>query len=40
MSLRIYNTLRKKKEEFLPLNDNQVKMYVCGVTLYDELHLG
>ena len=40
MSLRIYNTLRKKKEEFSPLNDNQVKMYVCGVTLYDELHLG
>jgi len=40
MSLRIYNTLMRKKEKFLPLNDNQVKMYVCGVTLYDELHLG
>ncbi|MBA7495268.1 Cysteine--tRNA ligase [subsurface metagenome] len=40
MGLVIYNTLTGKKEEFIPLKDKEVKMYVCGVTLYDELHLG
>ncbi len=40
MALKIYNTLTKKKEEFRPLKDDEVRMYVCGVTLYDELHLG
>ena len=40
MGLVVYNTLTGKKEEFIPLKDREVKMYVCGVTLYDELHLG
>ena len=40
MGLVIYNTLPGRKEEFTPLKDKEVKMYVCGVTLYDELHLG
>lgn len=40
MSLRVYNTLTRKKEEFVPIKDKEVKAYVCGVTLYDELHLG
>ena len=40
MGLVIYNTLPGRKEEFIPLKDKEVKMYVCGVTLYDELHLG
>jgi len=40
MGLRIYNSLTRKKEKFLPLRDNQVRMYACGVTLYDRLHLG
>lgn len=40
MSLRIYNTLAKQKEEFQPINPPQVKMYVCGITPYDETHLG
>jgi len=40
MALKIYNTLHSKKEVFSPLKDNEVRMYVCGVTLYDELHLG
>lgn len=40
MSLRVYNTLTRKKEEFVPLEHKEVKAYVCGVTLYDELHLG
>jgi cysteinyl-tRNA synthetase len=40
LSLRVYNTLTRKKEEFVPLEHKEVKAYVCGVTLYDELHLG
>ena len=40
MPLKIYNTLTKQKEEFAPLNPPEVKMYVCGITPYDETHLG
>jgi len=40
LALKIYNTLSRQKENFVPLEDNYVKIYVCGVTLYDELHLG
>ena len=40
MSLKVYNTLTRKREEFIPLRNKEVRMYVCGVTLYDELHLG
>lgn len=40
MSLRIYNTLSQEKEEFVPLNPPKVSMYVCGITPYDETHLG
>ncbi len=38
--LRIYNTLTGKKETFKPLRPGQVRMYVCGVTVYDLCHLG
>lgn len=38
--LKIYNTLKNEKEIFEPLDKNNVKMYVCGVTVYDEPHLG
>jgi cysteinyl-tRNA synthetase len=38
--LKIYNTLTREKEEFLPLNPPNVGMYVCGITPYDETHLG
>jgi cysteinyl-tRNA synthetase len=38
--LTIYNTLTGKKEEFRPLVPNTVRMYVCGVTVYDYCHLG
>ncbi|MQY58278.1 MAG: cysteine--tRNA ligase [Clostridia bacterium] len=38
--MKVYNTLTRRKEEFVPLKDNEVRMYVCGVTLYDKLHLG
>ena len=39
-NLKIYNTLSRKKEEFIPLNKNSVGMYVCGPTVYDEPHIG
>lgn len=38
--LKIYNTLTRQKEVFKPLTDKQVKMYVCGVTVYDFCHIG
>lgn len=38
--LKIYNTLTNKIEEFKPLEQNKVKMYVCGPTVYDNAHLG
>jgi cysteinyl-tRNA synthetase len=40
MSLTIYNTLTRAKEPFQTLTPNQVKMYCCGVTVYDYCHLG
>jgi len=40
MALKIFNTLSKQKEEFMPLDPPEVKMYVCGITPYDETHLG
>lgn len=40
MPLRIYNSLTKQKEEFKPLNPPEVRMYVCGPTVYDEPHIG
>ena len=38
--LRIYNTLTRLKQVFKPMNPNQVRMYVCGMTVYDYCHLG
>lgn len=38
--LSIYNTLTKSKEVFKPLDGNKVRMYVCGMTVYDYCHLG
>ncbi|MDE4543353.1 cysteine--tRNA ligase [Thermoanaerobacterium sp. R66] len=38
--MKIYNTLTRKKEEFVPLKDNVVNMYVCGPTVYNFIHIG
>lgn len=38
--MKIYNTLSRKKEEFVPLEENKVKMYVCGPTVYNLIHIG
>lgn len=40
MSLSVYNTLTRRKEPFEPLEPGQVRMYCCGVTVYDYCHLG
>ncbi len=38
--MQIYNTLSKRKEEFVPLEPGKVKMYVCGPTVYNLIHIG
>ncbi|PIW68609.1 MAG: cysteine--tRNA ligase [Candidatus Omnitrophica bacterium CG12_big_fil_rev_8_21_14_0_65_42_8] len=38
--MKIYNTLTRKKEEFKPIKDGEIGMYVCGPTVYDEPHIG
>jgi cysteinyl-tRNA synthetase len=40
MSLKIYNTMTQKKEEFIPLKNGEVGMYVCGPTVYNYIHIG
>ena len=40
MTIQIYNTMKKKKEEFVPLREGSVGMYACGVTVYDLSHIG
>jgi cysteinyl-tRNA synthetase len=40
MSLRVYNTLSGQKEDFVPVQEGKVGMYVCGVTVYDYCHVG
>ena len=38
--MKLYNTLSKRKEEFVPLEEGKVKMYVCGPTVYNLIHIG
>jgi cysteinyl-tRNA synthetase len=38
--MQIYNTLTRTKEEFIPIEDNQVRMYCCGPTVYNYAHIG
>lgn len=38
--LKIYNSLHNRKEDFIPLEANKIRMYVCGMTVYDYCHLG
>jgi len=40
MPIFIYNSLAKKLEEFTPVNPPEVNIYTCGVTVYDESHIG
>lgn len=38
--MKLYNSLSKQKEQFVPITDNKVLMYVCGITVYDDCHIG
>ena len=38
--MKLYNTLSRKKEEFKPIEEGKVKMYVCGPTVYNFIHIG
>ena len=38
--MKIYNTLTKRVEEFMPIDKNEVKMYTCGPTVYNYAHVG
>ncbi|MCL2148305.1 MAG: cysteine--tRNA ligase [Methanomassiliicoccaceae archaeon] len=40
MSLTVYNNLTRRKEEFVPIEHGKVRLYVCGVTVYDDIHMG
>src|SRR5574340_120415 len=38
--IKLYNTMTRQKETFVPLNSGQVTMYVCGPTVYNYIHIG
>ena len=38
--MKITNSMTGKKEEFVPIEENKVKMYACGITVYDLSHIG
>ena len=38
--MKLYNTMSKSKEEFVPLEEGKVRMYVCGPTVYNFIHIG
>jgi len=40
MAMKIHNSMSKTKEEFKPIDGNEVKMYACGITVYDDCHIG
>ena len=40
MSLKVYNTKNQKKEDFIPVHEGNVGMYVCGPTVYNDVHIG
>lgn len=40
MALKVYNTLSRRKEDFIPLKDKLVNFYACGPTVYDYFHIG
>ena len=40
MTIKFYNSLTNQKEDFVPIREDEVGMYVCGMTVYDNCHLG
>ena len=39
-TIYLHNTLKQRKDEFTPIDANNVRMYVCGPTVYDRAHIG
>ena len=39
-SLSLHNTLERKKQAFVPLDENHIRIYACGPTVYDRIHVG
>ena len=40
MAIKFYNSLTNQKEDFVPIREGEVGLYVCGMTVYDNCHLG
>ena len=40
IKIKLYNTLSRRKQTFVPLDENNVRLYLCGPTVYDRAHLG
>lgn len=40
MTIFLSNTMTRRKEEFVPLDESNIRMYVCGPTVYDRAHIG
>lgn len=38
--MKVYNTLTRKKEELVPITPGEIKMYACGPTVYNYIHIG
>lgn len=38
--MKLFNTMSRRKEEFVPLEEGKVRMYVCGPTVYNLIHIG
>ena len=38
--MKIFNTLTRQKDEFIPINEGEVKIYACGPTVYNYIHIG
>ena len=38
--MKIFNTLTRRKDEFVPIEEGKVRMYVCGPTVYNYIHIG
>ena len=38
--MKVYNTLTRKKEEFVPVDEKEIRIYVCGPTVYNYFHIG
>ena len=40
MTIQLYDSMKQSKVQFVPIEEKKVRMYVCGVTVYDDCHIG